>query len=136
MITELEKSGYGNLEGVSIGISGCERHCSRNVRFDISLEGKTDGEYQLKLLFGEPDANHLSSDLIDNGKKYLRRIPQDKAIPVIKIIIENYVKHKTADEKFISVFHQRIGMKKVIDLLRENEITKPLMEITHELYVA
>ncbi len=48
LLTELEESGYGNVEGVSIGISGCERHCSRNVRHDISIEGKGMGIYQIK----------------------------------------------------------------------------------------
>ena len=136
VITELEKTGYGNLQGVSIGISGCERHCSRNVRFDISLEGKTDGEYQVKLLFGEPDGNHISSDLISNGEKYLRRVSQQDAIKVIKVLIENSINNKLQDENSISLFHQRIGMEKVIDVLKTNESTKPLMETTYELYVA
>ena len=136
LITELEKTGFGNLEGISIGISGCERHCSRNVRFDISLEGKTDGAYQLKLLFGESEKEHLSADLIYEKKKYLRRIPQEHAIPLIKVIIENYYINKTSDEKSISLFHQRIGMKNLIKFLKENEITKQLMNTTYELYTA
>jgi sulfite reductase (NADPH) hemoprotein beta-component len=136
LMNELEKKGFGNLEGISIGISGCERHCSRNVRFDISLEGKTDGEYQLKLLFGEPDKDHLATDLIYYGKKYLRRIPQKDATNVISILIENYLKNKHEDEKNISVFHKRIGVAKIIQLFEENETTKHLTQQTAELYVA
>jgi sulfite reductase (NADPH) hemoprotein beta-component len=136
LISELEKAGYGSIEGINIGISGCERHCSRNVRFDISLEGKTDGAYQLKLLFGEPEKNHLAMDLIDEGKKYLRRIPQENTVSVLRVIIANYCMNKTPEEKSISLFHQRIGMKNVIKLLKENEITKKLMNTTYELYTA
>lgn len=136
LITELEQDGFGNLEGVNIGISGCERHCSRNVRFDISLEGKTDGEYQLKLLFGERDKNHLAADLIDGEKKYLRRIPQALAVSVIRVLIKNYLENRLPEEKSISLFHKRIGMAKVIEVLKTNEITKNLMQSTYELYVA
>ena len=136
LLTELEKAGYGNHEGISIGISGCERHCSRNVRFDISLEGKTDGAYQLKLLFGEPEKDHLAADLIAEGKKYLRRIPQEQALSVIRVIIANYIINKNPEEKSISLFHQRIGMGNVIKLLKENDITKKLMNTTYELYTA
>ncbi len=135
LITELENISSGNLDGVNIGISGCERHCSRNVRFDISLEGKTDGEYQLKLLFGERDKEHLSSDLIDEGKKYLRRIPREDCAQVIRIIIQNYVANKLPDES-ISVFHKRIGMKNIIEFLKLHEVTKSLMQTTYELYIA
>ena len=136
LITQLEKEGFGNIEGINIGISGCERHCSRNVRFDISLEGKTDGEYQVKLLFGEPDGEHISSDLIDDDKKYLRRVPQQKTIDVIHVLINNYINNKLPNENSISLFHKRIGIKKVIEVLKTNERTKPLMETTYELYVA
>lgn len=136
LINELGKRGFGNLEGISIGISGCERHCSRNVRYDISLEGKTDGEYQLKLLFGEPGKEHLAADLIYDGKKYLRRIPQKDATNVISILIENFLMNKRGDEKNISVFHKRIGIGKIIQLFEENEATKHLMQHTAELYVA
>lgn len=136
LITELEEAGYGSIEGISIGISGCERHCSRNVRFDISLEGKTDGAYQLKLLFGEPEKDHLAADLIEEEKKYLRRIPQEQVLSVIKVIIANYIINKIPEEKSISLFHQRIGMKNVIKLLKENDITKKLMNTTYELYTA
>jgi sulfite reductase beta subunit-like hemoprotein len=136
LIDELEKAGYGNLDGIHIGISGCERHCSRNPRFDISLEGKTDGEYQLKLLFGQPDKEHLASDLISSGKKYLRRIPQEQAASLVLVLVENFVRNKLPDEKYISVFHKRVGMENIIALLKENEITKPLMQNTAELFVS
>ena len=136
LVTELEKLGFGNLEGISIGISGCERHCSRNVRFDISLEGKTDGEYQIKLLFGEPDSEHISADLISNGEKYLRRVSQQDTINVIQVLINNYINNKLPGENSISIFHKRIGMEEVIELLKTNDATKHLMETRHELYVA
>lgn len=136
LITELENSGYGNLKGISIGISGCERHCSRNVRFDISIEGKTDGAYQLKLLFGEAEKDHLAADLIDDGKKYLRKIPQENIVSLIRTIVENYCINKNPEEQSISQFHHRIGMKNVIKVLKENEVTKQLMNNTYELYTA
>lgn len=136
LISELEKRGYANVDGVSIGISGCERHCSRNVRYAISIEGKGDGFYQLKLLFGNPDGEHLAKDLIDGGEKYLRLIPKELIPEVISALVENYIANKNKDESNIALFHQRIGMKGIINFLKCNQKTAALMEKSYDLYLA
>ncbi len=135
VISELENRGYGDIEGISIGISGCERHCPRNNRYPISFEGKGDGFYQLKLLFGKAEDEHLAQDLIENGKKYLRLIPQLDIPDVISILLNNYMLNKNNDENDISLFHKRIGMKNIIRLLKENRLTAHLMEKTYDPYL-
>lgn len=136
LFNELEKLGLGDTEGVSIGISGCERHCSRNVRHDISIEGKGDGFYQLKLLFGKAEDNYLSFDIVENGKKYLRQISKDDIPSLIKLIIDNYVKNKTSDENSIAEFHKRIGVGGVLELIGSSERHSPLLDKTYEPYFA
>lgn len=135
LISELEKRGYSDVEGISIGISGCERHCSRNIRYPISIEGKGDNIYQLKLLFGETDGEHLAIDLIDEGEKYLRMIPRKSVPDVISVLIDNYIANKNSDENKISVFHKRIGKKKIIELLKNNDKTTELMQKTYDPYI-
>lgn len=136
VISELEHRGYGNIKGVSIGISGCERHCPRNNRYPISFEGKGDGFYQLKLLFGKAEDEHLAQDLIENGVKYLRLIPQDNLPDIISVLIDNYLTNKQKVENDISVFHKRIGMGKIIQLFKENHVTAHLMEKIYDPYLA
>ncbi len=128
LISELEARGYANADGVSIGISGCERHCSRNIRYGISIEGKGDDIYQLKLLFGITDEENLAKDIICDGKKFLRSIPKEEAANVISALIDNYLENKTDEENEISQFHKRIGMSGVVRYLMSNENTAQLME--------
>jgi sulfite reductase (NADPH) hemoprotein beta-component len=136
LISELEKRGYGNAAGVSIGISGCERHCPRNNRYPICFEGRGDGFYQLKLLFGRAEDEHLAQSLIKDKRKYLRLIPQNKLPDVVSVLIDNYLLNKQPDENDISLFHKRIGMEKVIKLLFENKTTSALMEKTYDPYLS
>jgi sulfite reductase beta subunit-like hemoprotein len=134
-ISELEQKGYGDIEGVSIGISGCERHCPRNNRYPISFEGKGDGFYQLKLLFGKAEDEHLTQDLVVDNKKYLRLIPQNQLVSVTSALIDNYVLNKLPGENDISIFHKRIGIKKVVELLKGKETTNQLMQKTYDPYL-
>lgn len=136
LFKKLEEFGLGNTKGVSIGISGCERHCSRNVRHDISIEGKGDGFYQLKLLFGKAEDNHLAIDIVNDQKKYLRQI-SDKDIPsLIKLLIVDYQNNKTADENTMGEFHKRIGISGVLNLIQASKEHAALLEKTYEPYFA
>jgi len=136
LISDLESRGYADVEGISIGISGCERHCSRNIRYPISIEGKGDEFFQLKLLFGKSDEAHLAKDLIDEEKKYLRLIPQKSVPDVISVLIDNYLANKNNDENEISLFHARVGLKGIIEFLKNNDKTAELMEKTYAPYLA
>ncbi len=136
LIKELEQKGYADVEGVSIGISGCERHCSRNIRYAISIEGKGDGIYQLKLLFGSTDDDNLAKDIICDEKKFLRSIPKEKIPDVISSLIDNYAANKNEDEYEISLFHKRIGMGGVVSHLMNDERTSHLMEKISDPYLA
>jgi sulfite reductase beta subunit-like hemoprotein len=136
LISQLEARGYSNVDGVSIGISGCERHCSRNVRYAISIEGKGNDFYQLKLLFGNQDGEHLAKDLIEGGEKYLRLIPKELITDVISALIDNYIKNKNEDENNIALFHKRIGMSGIIKFLKTNKTTATLMKKTYDPFLA
>jgi sulfite reductase (NADPH) hemoprotein beta-component len=131
LLNELEASGYGNVEGVSLGISGCERHCSRNVRHDISIEGKGMDLYQVKLLLGDIK-NNVANDLINDGKKYLRCVPKNQIPDVIKALIDNYTRNRLPGEITMSLFHERIGVCAVLDYLKNNTTTTKIMEKTYD----
>ncbi len=136
LISELETRGYANVDGVSIGISGCERHCSRNIRYGISIEGKGDDVYQLKLLFGKTDDDHLAKDIICDEKKFLRSIPKEYIPDIISALIDNYTANKKDEEYEISLFHKRIGMGGVVRFLMNNEKTNHLMQRISDLYIS
>jgi sulfite reductase beta subunit-like hemoprotein len=136
LISELESLGYSDVEGVSIGISGCERHCSRNIRYGISLEGKGDSFYQLKLLLGRIEDDHLAQDLIFDNKKYLKLIPRTEIPNVISVLVDNYTANKNPDEEEISIFHKRIGISNILDLLKNHDKTSALLEKTYDPFIA
>jgi sulfite reductase (NADPH) hemoprotein beta-component len=135
LISELEQRGYSNVEGVSIGISGCERHCSRNIRYGISIEGKGDSFYQLKLLLGKTEDAHLAQDIIHDNQKYLKLIPKNEIPNLISVLIDNYRTNKNPDENEISVFHQRIGIEKILESLKTDEKISHLLEKTYDPFL-
>ena len=135
LFDELENLGIGEVPGITIGVSGCERHCSRNVRHDISIEGKGDGFYQLKLLFGKAEDNHIAFDIVKDEKKYLRQISKDDIPSLIKLLVDNYSENKLPEEDTISQFHKRIGIDGVFELIK-NSNHSALLEKYYEPYFA
>ncbi len=135
LLSELENRGYANVEGVSIGISGCERHCSRNIRYSISIEGKGSEFFQLKLLLGKEGEENLAKDIVYKNEKYLRLIPKDSIPDFISALIDNYLANRVTGENEISVFHKRMGMKGIIEFLKTNEKTRQFMTKTYDLYL-
>lgn len=135
LFTELEALGIGNVEGVNIGISGCERHCSRNVRFDISIEGKGSDLYQIKLLFGKPEDNYLASDIIYKEEKYLRQVPGEKLSSLINLLVQNYINNKVESENSISEFHKRIGTEGIMELINADKGLSILLEKKYDRYL-
>ncbi len=135
LLSELEEMQLGEIKGVSIGISGCERHCSRNVRNEISIEGKGDGVYQLKLLFGIAEENNIAQDIIYDNQKYLKQIPSKEMSSLIKLLIENYLENKNENEINISEFHNRIEMLGIIDLIKSDLKLSYLLDKTYDPYI-
>ncbi|VAX16676.1 Sulfite reductase [NADPH] hemoprotein beta-component [hydrothermal vent metagenome] len=130
----LEDEEVHKVENISVGLSGCERHCSRNICHPISIEGKGSGCYQLKLLFGKHGTEILAKDIIHKNKKHLRIIP-DKDIPsLIQLLVDNYKKNKLPEENEIGVFHQRIGVSGIISLIENNKSLDHLLEKTYDEY--
>ncbi len=135
LIDELEKLGLVNIPGLTVGISGCERHCSRNVRHAISLEGKGYGFYQLKLLFGELGTDSLAEDIVYNGKKYFRSIHHSDIPKVIKLLADNYLANRRPEETEIGLFHKRIGCEGIVKLIKQNDNLNHLIEKTYAPYI-
>ena len=135
LLSNLENRNLGNVEEVRIGISGCERHCSRNVRYDICIEGKANNLYQLKLLFGRVEENYLASDIIHNDEKYLRQIPIDNIADLIELLINNYLKNRYEEESSISQFHSRIGINGIIELIKADKNLSHLLDKKYDKYL-
>lgn len=133
LIKKLEEINYLNYSRLSIGISGCERHCSRNIRHPISIEGKADKTYQLKLTFGKDTSDLLADDLILNYKKYLRKIPQVMVIPLLKHLILRYNQYHKNEES-ISEYHERIGLEGIFNSIEQNVQINQLLENTSDAY--
>jgi len=127
LLDELEKRGWGHM-AESIGITGCERQCFRPATKTIGLIGSGLNRYQFKLM-GDEAARHQGVPLIDaDGEKmYLRSAPREKVADVIEVLFKFYKANAKAGES-MGAYHQRIGMQAIIDHLRENPATAPLME--------
>ena len=128
LIDELERKGYGAI-AESVGISGCERQCSRPATKTIGWIGKGKGMYQLKL-FGSEDARNQGLPLILDGKLYMRMVPQDKLADVTAVLFDFYKSNVNPDET-MGYFHRRIGMETIINHLMQNPKTASFMQKTH-----
>ncbi len=135
LMDELEKLGLENIPSLTVGISGCERHCSRNIRHAISIEGKSFGFYQLKLLFGKAEGEIVAEDIIYNGRKYFRSVASSDVPKVIKLLADNYLENRLPEEREIGLFHKRIGHKGVVKLIEQDENLNHLTEKTYDPYI-
>ncbi|MCF6268282.1 MAG: hypothetical protein L3J41_01065 [Melioribacteraceae bacterium] len=135
LMNELEKLGLENIPKLTVGISGCERHCSRNIRHAVSIEGKSFGFYQLKLLFGKTEGEVLAEDIVYNGRKYFRSVASSDVPKVIKLLADNYLENKLPDEIEIGLFFKRIGHKGIVKLIEQDENLNHLTEKTYDPYI-
>lgn len=125
LIDELDGRGWGHMTE-SIGISGCERQCSRPATKTIGWVGSGKDRYQIKLL-GTEDARHQGEALTDNeGKVYLRSVPREQTADVVEALFEHYEKNRR-DGEAMGYFHQRLGMQAIVDFLRQHPKTAGLM---------
>lgn len=134
LIDELEKRGWKDM-AESIGITGCERQCSRPATKTIGWVGSGKDLYLLKLR-GSEDARNQGGPLIDSDNKmYLRQVPRKNVADLTEALFEFYVDNRRPNES-MGHFHQRVGMETIIHHLKEKPQTAPFMEKTYEpLYV-
>ncbi|MDP2654248.1 MAG: nitrite/sulfite reductase [Candidatus Omnitrophota bacterium] len=126
LVDELEKMGWADM-AESIGITGCERQCFRPATKTIGLVGSGMDRYQLKLM-GSESARHQGVPLLSAGGQgiYLRSIPREKVAAVIDALFRFYKANAKPGED-MGAYHHRIGMDAIIQHLKENPATAPLM---------
>ena len=124
LIDELDKRGWGEMTE-SLGVSGCERQCSRPATKTIGWVGSGRSRYQLRL-FGSEDARHQGHPLTDqDGKPFLKMVPKDRLADVVETLFAFYRDSHQKDEDMGS-FHRRIGMAAIVSQLQTSEKTKDL----------
>lgn len=125
LIDEMDRRGWRDM-AESIGISGCERQCSRPATKTLGWVGSGKDRYQLKLL-GSEDARHQGDAVADaQGKVYLRSVPREEIPNVIEALFENYKANRKGDEP-MGQFHRRVGLPALIEFLRQHPKTAGLM---------
>lgn len=127
LIDQLEQMGYGDV-AESIGITGCERQCFRPATKTIGWVGQGPNMYMLKL-GGSEDGRFQGSGLVDDDKLYLRQVPRDHVATVTAVLLDYWQAEKQNGED-AGAFFRRMGVTKILDHLRSNEKTAPLLEKT------
>lgn len=132
LIDELEAK-WGDL-AESIGITGCERQCSRPATKTIGWVGSGFNVYTLKI-GGTEDGRYQGEALIDSDTQnmYLRNVPRDEVAKVTEALFEFYVVNKLPEEDRpggMGYFFRRIRTKGIIAYLSSNPKTAHLMAKT------
>lgn len=128
LIDQLEDLGYGDT-CESIGITGCERQCFRPATKSIGLIGQGPGRYSIKL-GGSEDGSTQGQYISDGEHWYLALVTDDVLPQVIGVLIDHYTANRLDAAEKMGSFHHRVGMNAIIDMLKANELTAPLMERT------
>jgi sulfite reductase (NADPH) hemoprotein beta-component len=122
---------WGDL-AESIGVTGCERQCSRPGTKTIGWVGTGLNLYMLKL-GGTEDARYQGGPLIDPGTHdlYLRSVSRKDVPTVTDALFEMYVARREPEEARpggMGYFFRRIGPTAIIAWLRGHPKTAALME--------
>jgi sulfite reductase (NADPH) hemoprotein beta-component len=126
LIDQMEELGYGDT-CESIGITGCERQCFRPATKSIGLIGQGPGRYSIKL-GGSEDGSTQGQYISDGEKWYLALVTDDVLPKVLGLLIDHHKANRKDESEGMGAFHQRIGMNAIINMLKANELTAPLME--------
>lgn len=131
IIDQLEDRGWGD-QAESIGMSGCERQCSRPATKAIGWVGAGVDRYQLKLM-GAEDGRYQGVPITDEaGRMYLKSVPRDELATVAEVLFEYHRDHRR-DGESLGELLRRIGMAEVIRLFKEDPRTAGLMEKTGDI---
>jgi sulfite reductase beta subunit-like hemoprotein len=114
LIDDLEKSGWGEV-ATSIGVSGCERQCSKPSTKVISLVGSGLDLYQLQLM-GTEDGRHQGGPIFSaEGRTVLLRwIPRERVAPLLNTLLRFYSERRQENES-LGYCIRRIGVKAWMD---------------------
>lgn len=131
LMDKLEQMRYGMLKA-AVRISGCERQCPRPATADIGLIGAGKDRYLFKLM-GSEDARHQGMPVIDEKENiYLRSVHRDDIVRVCAVLFDCYLADRKESEG-LGEYHRRIGMAAIIENLKSDPRTLPLMNVTHTL---
>lgn len=127
LIDRLDEMGYGDM-AESIGITGCERQCFRPATKTLGWVGQGPNMYALKL-GGCEDASTLGFWVTDGERWYLRQVGRDDVTTICAVLFDHYNANRL-DGETMGQFHRRVGMLSLIEMLKQNPKTAPLMEKT------
>ncbi len=130
LIDKLDDMGYGDVHE-SIGITGCERQCFRPATKTLGWIGQGPNLYALKI-GGSESAAHQGQYLSDGEKWYLRQTPRDQVPIVTAVLFDFYKANRDSEQEDMGAFHRRVGMHAIIQHLKQNPKTSPLMEKTKD----
>jgi sulfite reductase beta subunit-like hemoprotein len=130
LVDQLEEKGYGDVSE-SIGITGCERQCFRPSTKTIGWIGQGPNLYMLRI-GGSEDARHQGTALVLDGRLYLRQTPRDKVADVTAVLFDLGQANRQNDDEDYGAVLRRIGTEAIIEHLKQNPATAPLMEKTHD----
>lgn len=137
-LDQLDELGYGDM-AESIGITGCERQCFRPGLKTIGWVGQGPDQYALRL-GGSEDGRYQGQWMtgVDpkkpaKGEQWLlRRVSKQEAVTVTAALFDFYNANKQ-DGEDMGAYHRRIGLDAVVEHLRANEATAPLLDKTFPL---
>jgi sulfite reductase beta subunit-like hemoprotein len=131
LIDQLEPKWGSMVE--SIGVTGCERQCFRPGTKTIGWVGAGLNIYSLKL-GGSEDARWQGGLLIDPDTQqiYLKTVLRKDVATVTDALFEFYISNRLQDgiesqPGGMGYFVRRVGAKGVIEYLKKNSKTAPLM---------
>ncbi len=138
LIDELEVK-WGDL-AESIGVTGCERQCSRPATKTIGWVGSGLNLYLLKI-GGTEDGRHQGGPLVDSATQemYLRSVPRKDVAAVTDALFEFYASSRTGEEARpggMGYFFARVGTKAIIGWLKAHPKTAHLMDKTWKVPAA
>lgn len=126
LIDELDRRGWRDMTE-SLGVSGCERQCSRPATKTIGWVGSGRSRYQLRL-FGSEDARYQGYPLTgEDGKPVLKMVTKDRVPDVVETLFK-YHRDSGESGEDLGSFHRRVGMTALVAHLRQADQTKDLFK--------
>ena len=118
--------GWNDL-ATTIGISGCERQCSKPSTKAIGLIGSGSNTYQLRLL-GTEDGRHQGEPIFsaDGRAVLLHRVPRTRIAGLLDVVFHFY-SPKRQGEETLGYCIRRVGVRALIDHLGADPATADLL---------
>ncbi|MEW6237622.1 MAG: nitrite/sulfite reductase [Candidatus Omnitrophota bacterium] len=126
LIDQLDAMNWGYLKE-SIGVSGCERQCSRPATKVIGWIGSGRDRYALKL-FGTEDARHQGGYLMEGETQYLRSVPRENVAKVTAALFSLYEAERLNPSESMGYTFRRLGLERIVAYLQIHPDAAPWMK--------